>query len=175
MDIRRHSIPALIALGLALSAACAAKKPPPPVEPTTEEPADAGVEEESPPAPKSLYERLGKKEALVKVMDTFVKNVQADPRLKAPFKKSTAKSLEKFKATMVDLVCANTGGDCQYGGKNMKDAHKGMKITEAQWTAVVEDLTLALTENKVADADQKELLGILGGMKGDIVAGPPKK
>jgi hemoglobin len=181
MDIRRLSITGLVVLGIAWSSACAAKKPPPPIEPTTEEPADAGVEEAEAPAPKSLYERLGKKEGIAKVVDTFVKNVQPDPRIKgaAAFKGMKADKIEKFKTNMVDFVCKETGGDCTYGGKSMKDVHKNMKITEAMWDAVVEDLKLALTENKVAEEDQKELLEKLGPLKGDIVdpktVKPPKK
>ena len=140
MDIRRLSITGRVVLGIAGSAACAAKKPPPPIEPVTEESADAGPEEaEAAPAPKPLYERLGKKEGIAKVVDTFVKNVQPDPRLKGPasFKGLKGEKLEKFKTNMVDFLCKETGGDCMYGGKSMKDLHKNMKITDAMWDAVV--------------------------------------
>jgi hemoglobin len=51
----------------------------------------------------------------------------------------------------------------------MKTAHKGMQITEAEWNATVENLGKALDKNKVGPAEQKELVGALGPMKGDIV------
>jgi hemoglobin len=44
-----------------------------------------------------------------------------------------------------------------------------MKITEAEWSATVEDLVKALDKNKVGDRDKQELLGLLGPMKPDIV------
>jgi hemoglobin len=51
----------------------------------------------------------------------------------------------------------------------MKTTHKGMKITDAEWNATVENLTRALDKNNVPAKDQSELLGLLGPMKADIV------
>jgi hemoglobin len=51
----------------------------------------------------------------------------------------------------------------------MKDAHKGMGITDADFNALVEDLVAALNKFNVSQADQKDLLSILGPMKPDIV------
>ena len=51
----------------------------------------------------------------------------------------------------------------------MVDAHKGMKITDVEFTALVEDLVKALDKFKVPKAEKDELLGALGGMKKDIV------
>jgi hemoglobin len=44
-----------------------------------------------------------------------------------------------------------------------------MKITDADFTALVEDLTKSLDKFKVADREKNELLTALGGMKGEIV------
>jgi hemoglobin len=51
----------------------------------------------------------------------------------------------------------------------MKAAHTGMKITEAEWTATVENLVKALDKNNVNAQAKQELLGALGPMKKDIV------
>lgn len=175
MDIRRLFAPGFLALTLAF-AACAAKKPPPPVEPTTTEEADAGVEEAAAPTPKSLYERLGKKEAIAKVVDDLLKSVEKDTRFKNLFAKTKGPKLDKFKASLVDFLCEKTGGDCKYSGADMKTAHKTMKITDVQWDAFVEDLKYALDGSKVGADEQKELLDILAPMKSDIVESkPPKK
>ncbi|MFN8672817.1 MAG: group 1 truncated hemoglobin [Candidatus Sericytochromatia bacterium] len=96
----------------------------------------------SAPAQKTLFERLGGKDALVAVVDDFVGNVAGDARINKFFA-DTAKDperLKKFKALLVDQVCEATGGPCKYTGKNMMEAHKGMKLTEADFTALVEDL-----------------------------------
>jgi hemoglobin len=51
----------------------------------------------------------------------------------------------------------------------MKTVHKGMKITEAEWNATVENLGKALDKNKVGAKEKGELVGVLAPMKGDIV------
>ncbi len=122
------------------------------------------------PAPaakeKSLYDRLGGKTAIKKVVHQFTTNVAADKRVNARFAKT---NIPKLEATLTDQVCAATGGPCKYKGKDMAAAHKDMKITEDEWNATVEDLTKALDKFKVGDKEKGELLGALGGMKGDIV------
>ncbi len=51
----------------------------------------------------------------------------------------------------------------------MKAAHAGMKISDAEFTALVEDLVKSLDKFNVGAHEKNELLGALGGMKGDIV------
>lgn len=51
----------------------------------------------------------------------------------------------------------------------MIEAHQGLNITEVEFNALVGDLVDAMTSLGVAQADQNELLGILGGLKPDIV------
>lgn len=120
------------------------------------------------PAPKekSLYDRLGGKKAVTAVVHDFVKNVVADKRINKMFAKTKAPKLE---ALLVDQICEAAGGGCKYKGKTMADAHKGMKITDADFTALVEDLVKSLDKFKVPEKEKGELLGALGGMKGDIV------
>jgi hemoglobin len=125
---------------------------------------------EAAPAKKSLYDRLGGKDAIKAVVDEFVANVVADKRINKFFAKADA---AKLKGHLVDQVCMATGGPCKYTGKDMKTAHKGMGVKDADFTALVEDLVKALDKFKVPKAEKDELLGALGGMKGDIVEAAP--
>jgi len=118
------------------------------------------------PAQKSLYDRLGGTDAIKAVVHEFTTNVAADKRINKRFAKTDIPKLEQ---SLVDQICEATGGSCKYKGKNMVDAHKGMKITEAEFTAMVEDLVKALDKFKVQKKEKDELLAALGGMKGDIV------
>jgi hemoglobin len=115
---------------------------------------------------KSLYDRLGGKDAITAVVDDFVNNCATDDRIKQRFANTDAKDL---KAKLVDQICEATGGPCKYTGKDMKTAHTGMKITEDEFTALVEDLVKSLDKFKVPEKEKTELLTALGGMKGDIV------
>jgi truncated hemoglobin YjbI len=120
---------------------------------------------------KSLYSRLGGKKGITAVVDEFVGNCANDGRINKFFAE-TAKDpnrLEKFKGNLVGQICNASGGPCKYGGKDMKTAHKGMGITDADFDALVEDLVKALDKFKVGATEKNELLGALGGMKGQIV------
>jgi len=120
---------------------------------------------------KSLYERLGGKKAIVAVVDEFVGRVAADNRINGFFKETASdpNRLATFKGKLVDQICQASGGPCKYSGKDMKSAHQGMGISEADFNALVEDLVGALDKFKVAPEDKQTLLGVLGPMKKDIV------
>jgi hemoglobin len=90
--------------------------------------------------------------------------VVADNRINAMFANADPANL---KTKLVDQICEATGGPCKYTGKTMKDAHAGMKITEADFNALVEDLVKAL--EGVPEKEQTELLSALAAMKPDIV------
>ncbi len=115
---------------------------------------------------KSLYERLGGKEAISAVVDEFAGIVLADARIKNKFAKSDPTRLV---TNLKDFVCMATGGPCQYNGLDMKKAHKRMGVTNGEFNALVEDLVAALDKFKVGEKEKNDLLGALGGMKGDIV------
>src|SRR5580704_4261641 len=114
------------------------------------------------PAAKSLYDRLGGKPAITKVVEDFVGNVAADARINKFFANADIPGL---KAKLVDQICEASGGPCKYTGKNMKEAHAGMGIAEADFNALVEDLQKALDADKVGKQEQTDLIGALAPMK----------
>jgi hemoglobin len=122
----------------------------------------------APPEP-TLYQRLGGRDALKGVVDDFVANVVADPRVNARFKGLQPAAVAKLQTNLADQICDATGGPCAYLGRDMKTAHAGMRITDAEWSATVEDLVKSLNKFKVGAKEQQELLAILGPMKKDIV------
>lgn len=113
-----------------------------------------------------LYERLGGKPAIVAVVDDFVGNIAGDARINGRFANA---NIPRLKSMLVDQICAGTGGPCRYAGRDMRAAHAGMRISDAEFGALVEDLVRTLDKFKVPEREKKELLGILGPMKGDIV------
>lgn len=115
---------------------------------------------------KSLYERLGGKESIKAVVDEFVTRVAADARINKKFGRS---NIDRVKFELVEQICAGTGGPCKYTGLDMKTAHKNMGVTEGEFNALVEDLVGALDKFNVGENEKKELLGILGPMKPQIV------
>ena len=122
-------------------------------------------------APASLHDRLGGVAAISAVVDAFVANVAADARVNKRFARvaGDTAAMRQFKQKLVDQVCVGTGGSCTYTGLDMKAAHQGMGITNADFDAIVEDLVKALDGAGVPQKEKDELLGILGPMRADIV------
>ena len=114
----------------------------------------------------SLYQRLGGRDAIVAVVDDGVANIAADGRINRRFANA---NIPHLKSSLVDLICNRAGGPCAYKGRGMADAHEGMNITDAEFSALVEDLVKSLDKFKVPEREKGELLGALGMMKNAIV------
>ena len=117
-------------------------------------------------ADKSLYDRLGGKDAISAVVDDFVGRVAADNRINGFFAKA---NIPRLKTGLVNQICQASGGPCTYTGSDMKTAHRGMGITNAAFDALVGDLVASLDKFKVGDREKQELLSVLGPMRKDIV------
>jgi hemoglobin len=116
-----------------------------------------------------LYQRLGGREGIALVVGDFVTNMAGDARVNARFKDMKGPELERLKSHLADQICDASGGPCAYLGRDMKTAHQGMGVSEAEWSATVENLVKALDKRRVPAKEKSELLGLLGPMKGDIV------
>lgn len=117
-------------------------------------------------AEASLYDRLGGKPAITAVVDRMVANIAANPMIKGRFAQTDIPGL---KSKLVDQICEASGGPCRYTGLDMRRAHAGMMITDAEFDALAGDLVEALDHFKVPAREKNELLSAVGGMRGDIV------
>jgi hemoglobin len=118
-------------------------------------------------ASASLYDRLGRMDAITAVVKDFVEQrVAKDPRINAFFANTDIANLE---AKLAEQICAASDGPCKYTGKDMRTVHAGMNIKESDFGALVEDLKASLDQFHVAAREQQELLGALGKMHDDIV------
>ena len=114
----------------------------------------------------SLYNRLGGKPAIQAVVDDFIGNVAGDTRINQRF---AGANIGKLKTNLVDQICQASGGPCTYTGQSMTAAHAGMKISDADFDALVEDLVKSLDKHNVGAKEKGDLLSALGGMRKDIV------
>jgi len=119
--------------------------------------------------PKSLYERLGGYDAIAAVTDDFLGRLAADKQLGRFFPGHSTDSLKKIRQHIVDQLCVATGGPCIYTGRDMKTAHSGMGITEADWNQTVVLLVQTLDKFKVPQQEKSEVLGAVSTLKKDIV------
>ncbi len=114
----------------------------------------------------ALYQALGEKAGLVKLMDDFVPRLQADPRLAEAFKKA---NVENLKMQLVNQICQVSGGPCEYKGADMKAAHSNMDITKTDFNALVEVLQKSMDAQGIAFSSQNQLLARLAPMHRDVI------
>jgi hemoglobin len=123
----------------------------------------------SAPAGASLYTRLGGYDALVAVTKDFIGRLATDTSLAKFFTGLNDTSKARVESHVVDFLCVATGGPCIYTGQDMKTAHTGLHITDADWNASAAHLVETLNKFKVPQREQDEVMAAISGLKGDIV------
>ena len=134
--MKRFSVVALVGIGL-LAGACASQM-------------DGGTT--SGMAKKSPYDRLGQKPAITAVVDDFVGNVAADPRINKRFANT---NIPRLKTMLVDQICEATGGPCKYTGRSMLDTHR-VRMTSR---------TPGHHGRRLAREERQRLLGVAQGRR----------
>ncbi len=121
---------------------------------------------------KSLYERLGKREGIKALADDIVKAHLENPEIQArylPLKEEDPENFEKIKGHLVDFICAGTGGEEAYHGRDMITTHKGMNVSEAEYMAAVDDIMKTLDKHGIDETSKKDMLAIVYSLKDEIV------
>jgi len=119
-----------------------------------------------------LYGRLGGLASISVVVSDFIDALvpdavlNANPAIDAARKRVPAPYL-KYHVTA--MVCQATGGPCQYHGREMKESHAHMNITEQEWDRMVTLFKGVLAKHRVPAKETQELLDIIGSTKADIV------
>lgn len=123
---------------------------------------------------KTLYARMGGYDILASITDDFLSQLGSDPAFQRFGGGRSIGSLQRSRQLIVDQLCGLTGGPCVYIGREMKPAHQGLGITQAEWNSGIVKLKNSLAKLKVADPEQKEFMALIDKTEKDIVE-PPKK
>ncbi len=118
---------------------------------------------------KTLYQRLGGYDAIAAVVDDFIGRLASDEDLSKFFVGHSEASLHQIRQLIVDQLCNATGGPCLYLGRDMKTAHQGLHITDAQWDLSVNHLVATLDRFSVPEPERQELFKLLDTLKAEIV------
>lgn len=118
------------------------------------------------PADDDLYRALGGADGLVALTDAFLLQIADDRRVSDRFLES---DIGRFRRLFAEHLCALTGGPCVYTGDDMPTTHGGMRIREAEFNAVVEDLIEAMETLDLDLRTQNRLLARLAPLQHDIV------
>jgi hemoglobin len=117
-------------------------------------------------APAGLYQALGEKPGIDRLVDDFVNRAVKDPRIGAHFKDVKPAAL---KESLADQFCQLSGGPCKYEGADMKSAHADMQINKGHFHALVEVLQSAMDAQGIPFAQQNRLLALLAPMHRDVI------
>jgi hemoglobin len=121
---------------------------------------------------RSLWDRLGGEPAVRAVVHDFVVAAAGDPKVNfdrdGKFKLGD-KEVKQLERLLVELVSAVGGGPLKYSGRSMKEAHKGMMITDDEFNALAGHLIATLKKYKVPEKEMDELVGAVAGTRKDIV------
>ncbi len=117
---------------------------------------------------KTLYERIGRYDAISTIADNYLAGIRADPKF-ARFAGRGADALRRARQFLKDQLCGMAGGPCVYVGRDMKTVHGGLAITEEEWAINMNYMAAALEKSHISQADSKEFLALVDGLKPQIV------
>jgi len=118
---------------------------------------------------KTLYERLGGYDAISAVANDLLPRLQADSQLARFWQHRGEDGLRREKQLLIDFLCSSAGGPLYYTGRDMKTSHKGMKISESDWSRFLGHLNATLQAFQVPQDERDEVVAFVQSTKLDIV------
>jgi len=118
---------------------------------------------------KSLYERLGGYDGINAFANDLLPRLQADAQLGRFWQNRGDDGIAREKQLLVDYLSANAGGPMYYTGRDMKTSHKGMKITESDWSVFLEHAGATMTALQVPKTECDDIVAFVLSLKDDIV------
>lgn len=120
---------------------------------------------------QSLFARLGGTSGINALVEDIVDLHMENPIIRARFRPylETPDKLAIVKKHLCAFLEAGSGGTGQYSGRNMRDTHKGMNISAAEYMAAVDDIIVALKKHSIDERTQGDVLAIAYSLKGDIM------
>lgn len=133
--------------------------------------------------PRTLYERIGGAEGVARIVDEITERVIADPRvnfersnvregfLRGKYEpwEATAENIGRFKQHMIEFISLAAGGPAGYTGRDLRSLHQGMKITNAEFDAMVGDIKVSTDKLGLGTREKRDLLAIIETTRKQIV------
>ena len=118
---------------------------------------------------KSLYERLGGYDAITAFANNLLPRLQADSQLGRFWQNRGDDGIAREKQLLIDYLCASAGGPMYYTGRDMKTSHRGMKISERDWSIFLQHAGATMDALKVPKKECDEIVAFVLSLKADIV------
>jgi hemoglobin len=134
----------------------------------------------------ALFDRLGGEPGISNIVVDFLPRVLQDPRVNFERKgekrggfsfhagqsvtwTNNAHNVALLQKHMVQFIALATGGPAHYQGKDLKETHADMHISNPEFDAALGDLKASLDKLQVPNKEQKELLAIVESTRPQIV------
>ena len=114
---------------------------------------------------KTLFEILGS-DAISAVVEKFYERMLSDDLVSHFFKNTNMQFQKKH---MKNFITFATGGPKSYEGRDMRAAHKDMKLTDEHFDRVVFNLATTLREFSVAEELIKRLADLIEPLRNDVL------
>jgi hemoglobin len=118
---------------------------------------------------KSLYERLGGYDGITAFANDLLPRLQADSQLGRFWQNRGDDGIAREKQLLIDYLCASAGGPMYYTGRDMKTSHRGMKISERDWSIFLQHAGATMEALQVPKQECDEIVAFVLSLKADIV------
>ena len=118
------------------------------------------------PKDDSLYQDLGQRPGIQRIVEGMLLNIAKDERIVERFRKI---DIERLRDKLVEQFCAEAGGPCRYTGSDMAESHKGQNLSPSDFNALVEDLIDSMNAQNIPVPVQNRLIARLAPMRGDVI------
>lgn len=118
---------------------------------------------------QSLYERLGAYDGITAFVDDLLPRLEADSQLGRFWQNRGDDGIAREKQLLTDYLCSSAGGPVYYTGRDMKISHKGMKISESDWTVFMGHAGDTMQALQVPKQECDDIAAFVLGLKDDIV------
>ena len=118
---------------------------------------------------KSLYERLGGYDSITAFANDLLPRLQSDSQLGRFWQNRGNDGIAREKQLLIDYLCACAGGPMYYTGRDMKTSHRGMKISESDWSIFLQHAGATMEALQVPKQERDEIVAFVSSLKTDIV------
>lgn len=117
----------------------------------------------------SLYDRLGGYDAVAAVANNLLPRLMDDEQLSRFWQNRGADGIDREKQLLIDFLAHSAGGPMYYTGRDMTITHRGMQISESDWTRFLGHLNDTLKHFDLPAAETDDVLAFIESTKSEIV------
>ncbi|WP_405598887.1 MULTISPECIES: group 1 truncated hemoglobin [unclassified Pseudoalteromonas] len=115
----------------------------------------------------SLYEQVGGKAGIAKLIDSFIDQIGNDEQVFHYFEHA---NITHFRQGFITHMCMLLEGPCKYNGDSMVAIHTGMHISEKDFNHVVDLLINAMNNQNINHQIQNKILFKMAPLRGEVIS-----